>query len=155
MSIRVLEATPENMATVRDLFEEYAASLSFDLGFQNFAAELASLPGDYSLPHGCLLLAWSRGDAVGCVGLRPLGQTTCEMKRLYVQPREQRIGVGRALVEAVIAQAKIRGYRAIRLDTVPGMDSAMRLYLSLGFQSIAPYRENPVEGAAYFEKLLE
>jgi ribosomal protein S18 acetylase RimI-like enzyme len=130
---------------VRTLFREYAASLPFALDFQDFDRELAELPGAYAAPRGALLLA--RG--AGCVGLRPLDETTCEMKRLYVRPSARGTGLGRRLAEAVVAEARARGYTQMRLDTVPGMDSAQALYEQLGFYDIPPYRPNPIPSARF------
>src|SRR5216684_1187421 len=114
---------------VRALFHEYAMSLPFALDFQDFDDELAGLPGAYAPPRGALLLA--RG--AGCVGLRPIDETSCEMKRLYVRPSARGTGLGRRLAEAVVAEARRLGYAHMRLDTVPGMDSAQSLYERLGF----------------------
>jgi putative acetyltransferase len=132
---------------VRTLLREYAASLPFALDFQGFADELARLPGDYAPPRGRLLLA--RGS--GCVGVRPLEETTCEMKRLYVRRAARGSGLGRGLAEAAIAEARRMSYARMRLDTVPGMEAAQALYERLGFHEIAPYRANPVAGVRYLE----
>jgi GNAT superfamily N-acetyltransferase len=135
---------------VRALVREYAASLPFALDFQDFDRELNELPGDYAPPRGALLLA--RG--AGCVGLRPIDKTTCEMKRLYVRPSARGTGLGRRLAEAAITEARTLGYKRMRLDTVPGMDSAQSLYERLGFEDIAPYRANPIPGARFLELQL-
>jgi len=135
---------------VRALVREYAASLPFALDFQDFDRELNELPGDYAPPKGALLLA--RG--AGCVGLRPIDKTTCEMKRLYVRPSARGTGLGRRLAEAAITEARTLGYKRMRLDTVPGMDSAQSLYERLGFEDIAPYRANPIPGARFLELQL-
>lgn len=135
---------------VRALVREYAASLPFALDFQDFDRELSELPGDYAPPKGALLLA--RG--AGCVGLRPIDETTCEMKRLYVRPSARGMGLGRRLAEAAITEARTLGYARLRLDTVPGMDSAQSLYEQLGFEDIPPYRANPIPGARFLELQL-
>lgn len=132
---------------VRTLFREYAASLPFALDFQDFDRELDELPGAYAPPRGALLLA--RG--AGCVGLRPIDETTCEMKRLFVRPSARGTGLGRRLAEAVVAEARRVGYTHMRLDTVPQMDAAQSLYAQLGFREIAPYRSNPIPGALFLE----
>ncbi|HWH55725.1 MAG TPA: GNAT family N-acetyltransferase [Gaiellaceae bacterium] len=139
------------MADARALFLEYAESLGFDLGFQDFEAELRGLPGEYAPPGGVLLLARVAKEAVGCVGLRPLAPETCEMKRLYVRPEARAGGAGRALAEAVIEVGRELGYRRMRLDTVPTMTAARALYRSLGFREIEPYRFNPIPGTSFME----
>lgn len=152
--IEIVEATDERLPMVRELFQEYARSLDFDLGFQDFETELALLPGDYSSPQGCLLLAFQDSEAAGCVALRPLAQDISEMKRLYVRSKFRGQGVGRKLTAALIAKASGIGYKRIRLDTVPSMKAAIEMYKSLGFHSIPPYRENPVPGTAYLEFVI-
>jgi len=134
------------------LFLEYAQSLGFSLCFQGFDKELAELPGDYAPPNGRLLLAEYEGQMAGCVALHKLEDAICEMKRLYIRPQFRGLKIGRALAESIIAEARGIGYRRMRLDTVaPLMANAVSLYRQLGFQEIAPYRTNPIEGALYME----
>jgi len=145
--------TPADLEQARTLFEEYAASLGIDLCFQGFDAELRGLPGDYTPPRGSLLLALQPPSdrVIGCVALRPLGADICEMKRLYVRPEGRGLGVGRRLAEAILAEARVRGYARMRLDTLPSMTRAIALYEALGFRDIPPYRENPIPGTRWLE----
>ena len=153
MQIVAVEMGPR-LAQARELFLEYAASLDFDLAFQDFDQELLELPGRYAPPHGTILLALDDGHPAGCVALRRLDPATCEMKRLYVRPGWRRRGVGRALAEEVIARARRLGYARMRLDTVASMEAAVALYRHLGFADIAPYTTNPIGGARFFELTL-
>jgi len=142
------------LAAARQLFEEYAASLDISLCFQGFDEELSSLPGTYAPPRGRLLLACGGNESAGCVALRPLEPDICEMKRLYVRPAYRSGGVGRLLTERVIHEAATAGYRRMRLDTLPTMETALQLYRRLGFRDIAPYTANPLKGAVFLELQL-
>jgi putative acetyltransferase len=140
------------IAAARALFLEYQEELGIDLGFQGFAAELETLPGEYASPRGRLLLARDHDAVAGCVAMRPLASGpsgTCEMKRLYVRPPFRAGGVGRQLAERVIAEARSVGYRRMVLDTLAAMAKAQRLYESLGFKDVPAYRHNPLPGARF------
>jgi GNAT superfamily N-acetyltransferase len=145
-------SSDEDIQATRGLFEEYAAGIGISLCFQNFDRELANLPGDYAPPHGRLLLAREEGQLAGCIAMRKLEPGVCEMKRLFLRPAYRGRGLGRVLVESIIDEARALGYTHMRLDTLPGrMDQAIALYRSMGFVEIAPYYENPVEGAKFME----
>jgi len=139
-----------DIEAVRELFREYAAWLAVDLCFQGFAAELASLPGVYAPPHGCILLARTHDGAVaGCAALRRFDARSAEMKRLYVRDAFRGVGLGARLAEETVGAARRMGYRRVLLDTLPQMAAAQRLYRVLGFRAIAPYYDNPIPGAMY------
>lgn len=147
--------SPAQIAHARELFLEYAQSLGFSLCFQNFDKELANLPGGYTPPEGRLLLAEVNGDLAGCVALHKLEDGICEMKRLYLRPQFRGKGLGRALTDRIIAEARQIGYEQMRLDTVePVMKDAVAMYRKIGFREIAPYCSNPIAGALYMELLL-
>jgi putative acetyltransferase len=151
--------SPTQIARARELFLEYAQSLGFSLCFQNFDKELANLPGDYAPPTGRLLLAEYESQLVGCVALHRLDEAAyeaayevCEMKRLYLRPQFRGKGLGLALANRIIAEARALGYHRMRLDTVePVMKDAVAMYRRLGFREIAPYCTNPIAGALYME----
>ena len=147
--------SPEEVESARELFEEYQQSLGVDLAFQDFERELSELPGDYAPPRGRLLLAYVDGSLAGCVGVRPLAEGCCELKRLYIRPSFRGIGAGRTLAEAAIEAGKAAGYDRMRLDTIPQMREARALYATLGFREIEPYRFNPFPGTSYMELALE
>jgi ribosomal protein S18 acetylase RimI-like enzyme len=135
---------------VRELINEYATSLGVDLSFQDLDHELATLDSFYEL----VLLARNDSLPAGCVALRRIDDFICEMKRLYVRPTFRGHDLGRSLANRIIEEARQRGYKRMRLDTLPTMTAAIPLYESLGFVEIAPYRFNPVEGTRFMELSL-
>lgn len=157
---------PDDASAILALFSGYAASLGIDLTFQQFQDELDSLPGKYAKSQGGALLI-ARADeskppshpstsrdsqpppAVGCVALRRSSDGWCEMKRLYVLQVARGVRLGERLVEAILARAKTLGYRGIRLDTLPEMTAAQRLYRKYGFVEIEPYYDTPIEGTIF------
>lgn len=143
-------APADDLDIVRALFTEYATSLGVDLSFQDFDRELATLDDFYEL----ILIARDNDRIAGCVALRRLDDTTCEMKRLYVRPEFRGCNLGRMLAERIIDDARQAGYARMRLDTLPSMTSAIPLYQSLGFVEIEPYRFNPIEGTKFMELAL-
>ena len=156
MNIQLLEpTTPPALTRTRQLFQEYATSISVDLCFQDFTRELAELPGDYTAPRGALLVCTVDGKEAGCCAMRPLDSVdypnACEMKRLYVRPAFRGLGIGRRLAEAILDAARIAGYDCILLDTLDDMESARALYAELGFSEIPPYYYNPIAGAHYLK----
>ena len=145
----------DQINTVQQLFEEYAAGIGISLCFQNFDQELATLPGKYAPPGGRLLLAYEDEELAGCIALRAVDDSRCEMKRLFVRPAFRGTGLGRVLVEAIMKEARGIGYKSMLLDTLPGrMDSAIALYRKMGFQEIEPYYNNPVTDAKFMELKL-
>ena len=144
-------ATDIDLDDVRGLLRDYAASLAFPLDFQEFDREVAELPGAYAPPTGALLVARTSGEAVACVALRALSAEICELKRLYVRPAARGDGLGRLLVDTTLEEARRLGYRRVRLDTLPGMETAQALYERLGFREIEPYTRNPIAGARFLE----
>jgi len=147
--------TKEDLQLASTLFEEYAASLEISLDFQDFATEVANLPGCYASPEGSILLAFSDGRLAGCVALRKLEDGICEMKRLFVRPAFRGLKIGNALADAVIRKARDLGYVRMRLDTLASMHQARALYTSLGFREIGAYCYNPFEDAVFMELALD
>ena len=139
----------------RTMFQEYAESLGSDPCLQDFAEELATLPGRYARPKGRLLLAMVEDKVAGCAALRSLDVETGEMKRVYVRPAFRGLGLGRMLAESILHESRAAGYRRVRLDTLRSMVGAQQLYRELGFREIAPYGDNPVAGAVCLELELD
>ena len=148
--------SPDDLAETKALFEAYAASLGINLSYQKFVEEMAAMPGKYAPPKGELLLARGPdGVALGCVGLRPLAEAgTCEMKRLYVTPEGRGLGLGKALAERVVDEARRIGYRRMLLDTLPSLTTAVGLYDRMGFARIAAYYDTPIPGTIFMALAL-
>jgi len=145
----------EELEQVRQFFRNYAAWLGVDLSYQNFDDEMATLPGRYVAPQGRLFFAEVAGKGVGCVGIRPFAEGICELKRLYVDPAQRGLGVGRLLALAAIRAAQQIGYRKILLDTLPAMRIAVKLYRELGFLEAPAYYQTPIEGTQFLALDLE
>ncbi|MGH9721804.1 MAG: GNAT family N-acetyltransferase [Bryobacteraceae bacterium] len=154
MSAQILDAdTPSTIDQVRALFQEYWASFGFTPCFQGFQSELDALPGAYAAPLGRLLLATIDGEAAGCIALRPVDETRCEAKRLYVRPKFRGSGLGRALLERIIEEARAAGYKELIGDTLPVMDRALVLYDRIGFERVAA-RSGGAEDTIYIRMPL-
>lgn len=137
---RILPAhEPEQLPTVRALFQEYWDSFGFTPCFQNFAEELAGLPGKYAPPDGRLALAWVEQEPAGCIALRRFDAQRAEVKRLYLRPAYRGMGLGRALLEWVLGKARAIGYSEVLGHTMPVMQDALALYDRMGFERTAPY----------------
>ena len=151
--------TAEDLLATRDIFTEYAGTLTVDLDFQGFQTELADLPGDYAPPRGALLLARVDGMLAGCCALRPMDSSdypnAAEMKRLFVRKAFRGFGLGRQLTEAILDEARRAGYSSVLLDTLDEMEAARALYEDLGFEEIPPYYHNPYAGAHYLKVELD
>jgi putative acetyltransferase len=154
--IEIVEAGHSDLPVIRRLLLAYAGSLQFDLAFQKFDNELAALPYPYVRPRGLMLIAMDDGDAQGVGAYRPLDDDVAEIKRMYVEPSSQGKGIGRLLLDRLIAEAHAAGYRRLRLDTDrASMSGAIRLYRSFGFVEIAPYGPDRDGQFAFFEKRLD
>jgi GNAT superfamily N-acetyltransferase len=150
----VSASTPEHLSMVRQLFEEYWQSFGFTPCFQNFATEVAELPGYYAPPAGRLALALDGGEPTGCIALRPLDHSRAEAKRLYVRSQFRSRGAGLALLQWAIGEARAAGYREMLGDTMPVMQRALAMYARLGFEQTGPYSPDATPGAIYLRLAL-
>lgn len=142
--------TAEDIGKAKALILAYNRFLPVDLRFQDFEEEMRTFPAVY----GRVLVAKSGEAVVGCVCLKKLNDTACEMKRLFVAPEARGSGIGRGLAERIIAEAKTLGFAEIKLDTLERLKAAGALYRSLGFEPIAPYNDNPEPDVVYYAKEL-
>jgi putative acetyltransferase len=156
--VEIREVGAGDLEAVRLLLQEYAVHLNASVGEQHiclesYAKELSELPAPYAAPGGMILLALVDAEPAGVVALKPLsgvqsavpGERACEMKRLWVRPNFRGLSLGKLLSRRLIDLARLRGYTALYLDTLPAtMPAAYRIYTQLGFARIERYAENPV-----------
>lgn len=147
--------TPEHYQEARKLFKEYAEHLGIDLSFQHFETELQEIEEKYSPPKGGIILCCNEGQYIGCIAIKGLDNTYGEVKRMFVQPHFQGLGIGKILLEKAIELALNCSYELIRLDTLNYMMAAIHLYKAYGFYEIEPYYHNPNSTAVFFEKNLK
>lgn len=154
MQLIYVKYTPEELEAVKNIFIEYAEYLEVDLCFQDFEKELKTLPKIYAPPKGCIILAKQNDVIVGCIALKPIGEGTCEMKRLYVQPAARGMSLGKMLVEELIKFARQAGYTTMKLDTLPKLKEAIHLYRAFGFAETTAYVYNPLPEVVYMALIL-
>jgi ribosomal protein S18 acetylase RimI-like enzyme len=160
MMVEIVQATSSaEIESVRNLLREYIAwAFTLEEGsdkaptFLGIEEELAALPGIYVPPSGRLLVAMYEGQAVGCVCMKGLDQTTCEVKRLYVSPAMRGRSIGNQLVTKLVKEARSCGYRQIVLDSHRSMTSAHAIYESAGFVRVPAPADVPefVKSVAIF-----
>ena len=139
------------MDAVRRLVLSHVDERASTPGIEHMRADAMRLPGPYVAPLGAIWLARADGDAIGCLALRPLTDATGEVKRMYVDPVWRGNGVGRALLETLIAHARSLGYHQLRLGTLGDMSAARSLYQSLGFVPIERYRADEMIDTEFYE----
>ncbi|WP_250001942.1 GNAT family N-acetyltransferase [Actinoplanes sp. M2I2] len=99
----------------------------------------------YELPTGLLIVAEQGGEPIGLAGLRTLTPGIVEVKRMYVDPRGRGLGIGSALLDRLLADAReVFAAKVVRLDTARFMADAQTLYASRGFIEREPYEETEI-----------
>lgn len=132
--MNIFEAKTEaDFDVIRAMLREYAEWMEYELCFDGFDQELASLPGRYAPPTGRILIAEIDGQPAGCIGLSRVTDLRCEMERLWVRPEFRGQKVGRRLIAKLIEEARKIGYTTICLYTTDRMEVARSMYERLGF----------------------
>ena len=150
----IVEEGPE-LDAIRELFREYEKELDENICFQSFEDELKDPLKKYGPPSGDLILAYWDDEVAGCIALTKMkDKDACEMKRLYVRPVFRKNKIGRILIDDLLASAKERNYRIMRLDTFEKLQPAVHLYQQYGFKNISAYYDNPLNGVVYMQKEL-
>jgi len=144
-------SSEHDVAEVRRLVLAHAAARATTPGVEYMRADAERMPGAYVPPRGGLWIAMHGDTGVGCVALRPLDERSAEVKRMYVDEAWRGRGVGRALMETLVAAARERGYATLRLGTLDDMKVAQQLYESLGFRPIERYRPDELVDTRFYE----
>ena len=143
---------------IKSLFTEYTEYLvENDIEFkkyleiQKYDYEIENLEDIYGMPWGRLYIAFYENQVAGCIALRKLNDTQCEMKRLYVKPEFRNKGIAKMLVEKVISDSKEIGYSSMLLDTLPFLQTAIKMYKKIGFYEIGCYNDSPLDNTIYMK----
>lgn len=152
MEITTITVTTEpDFELAKELMREYVANIGVDLTFQDFENECNNVAMRYAKPDGAFVIAYHNDHPIGCFGIQKIDSRTCELKRMYLRQEVRGHGLGEKLLSKAIQTAAGLNYQLMRLDTLPSMTSAIRLYQKLGFKEIEPYRFNPIEGSKFME----
>jgi len=151
----IFARTDEEYELSKKIFLEYAEELGFDLCFQNFEEEIKFIKTQYGKPKGGIILIKLNNDIIGCIGVRKLENRVGELKRMYIKRTFRNKGYGKELLYKAIELAREFNYKKLRLDTLPTMDKAIKLYKEAGFIEIEPYRYNPITETIFFELEIE
>jgi ribosomal protein S18 acetylase RimI-like enzyme len=146
---------PDDLKDVLNLYREYVSSTSFDLSFQDNDNEFKNLSKIYSSEESKIFLLKNGCMSVGCAAFRKLNDTTCEMKRVYIRPSARGNSQGAKLIDRVLQEATVSGYKKMCLDVLPEFKTALELYKSYGFVEHPPVTNNPVPGTHFLGLNLE
>jgi putative acetyltransferase len=150
----ILATTQQEYAAAKELFVEYATWLNIDLCFQDFNKELLTIATTYAAEAGGIVLCKNNNDFIGCAAIRKISTTCCELKRMWVKPAFQKMGIGEKLLQECIALAKQNNYTEIKLDTLKRLVPAIQLYKKYGFVESGAYYNNPNEDVVYMKLTL-
>ena len=150
MEILVLRADHPH---ARLLLEAYFEELRQRLGEFDEARSVSASTEEMAPPAGIFLVLCDEQRPVACGGLKDLGDGTGEIKRMFVAQDARRRGLGRRVLEALEARARLRGLRRLVLDTASPLTEAASLYLSAGYRQVEAYNHN-VYAERWFQKDL-
>lgn len=138
----------------KEIILEYVKTLDIDLAYMDLPTEFSTMELKYSSPQGVFILAFDGDIVAGCVGIRKIDQQIAELKRLYVRKAYRGLNIGSDLLQKALDVAQQLSYQKIRLEVIPSLQKAKKLYYSFGFNEIPPYFNNQVEGTTYMEKSI-
>ncbi|HEV8437914.1 MAG TPA: GNAT family N-acetyltransferase [Methylomirabilota bacterium] len=130
-------------AVTREL-AAYLAHIGENLDGEGLDHDIAHWEQEYDGASGLLLVVEDpTGQIVGTAGIRSLAPGVGEIKRMWIRPERQGLGLGRRLMNECLDRARGLGFRVLRLDTEQEMTAALHLYRRCGFREIPDYNGNP------------
>jgi carbonic anhydrase len=150
----IIAKSKQQFEEAKKLFTEYATWLNIDLCFQNFTKELEEIEKMYAAHSGGIFLCVDDDKYIGCSAIRRMDDTTCELKRMWVQQNYQGKGIGEELLNKCIDLANKLNYKTIRLDTLSRLQPAIQLYKKYAFEETSSYYNNPNPDVVYMKKEL-
>lgn len=123
-------------AVIREVMPAFGAC---GPGFALGDAEVDRMSASYAGPRSAFYVLEEAGRVTGCGGIAPLAGAdadTCELRKMYFLPGARGRGLGEQMLRLCLDRAREFGYRRCYLETLTGMDAAMRLYRRLGFRAL-------------------
>ena len=141
---------PAAHALIAEYFDMRAQTFPMNLGDYHAAFPRGA---NFTPPAGVFLVVVEDSEDIGCGGIKSLSPDRYEIKHLWIQPRMQGRGLGRALLTEL--ERRARDFRAVEvvLDTNASLVAAGSMYRSGGYDEIAPYNDNP-NATHWFRKVL-
>jgi putative acetyltransferase len=143
---------------LRDSQIEEAKAVIVEVCFEMFGhaptkfEDMDEVASQYAAPSGTFLVLMDGQRVVGTGAIRRLDEQTCELKRMWFLPAYRGKGHGGRMAELLFEFARGAGYKRMRLDTIPQLEAANKLYRRLGFYPIERYNDGP--GTVFMEKEL-
>lgn len=132
---------PEIKAVIEAVLEEFGITAD-PCGQQD--ADLDDLAGWYPPPRGLFeVIEDDHGRILGCGGVHPLDENSCELRKLYFLPELRGYGVGSAMLDRLVKFARQAGFTRMELETASVLHAAIALYQARGFREISNHRDVP------------
>jgi putative acetyltransferase len=132
--MRIREATTADHSAIHSLVSETLAEFDFPVESGGIDADLAGVPDSYHARGGVFrVVEDDDGVVVGCGGLYPMADNAVELRKMYFRPEVRGKGMGRKLLEDLIAEARRRKFARIELETASNLTAAIALYQRAGF----------------------
>ena len=149
MAYQIIPIQAEHDAAICQIIQQVGAQYgAVGEGFGPADAEVACMSQHYLAENRSqYLVAINDGQVIGGAGIAPFVHYSdiCELKKLFLLPSSQGLGIGKALTQACLAFARQHGYQQCYLDTLSSMQAAIGLYEQLGFNHL----KQPLEGTVH------